>query len=51
MPCYADEESDIVPIIKNFLLENKLSLDGETMKFIIEKFKHNREILKTELVK
>lgn len=51
MPCYADEEADIVSIIKNFLLENKLSLEGETMKFIIEKFKHNREILKTELVK
>jgi DNA polymerase-3 subunit delta len=51
IPCYADESGNLIQIIKEFLIENKLTMESATISYIVQNFKGNRSVLIAELEK
>lgn len=49
--CYRDDAFTTTPILQNFLKENKLVMEGETVKYIIDLFLGNRALMLVELEK
>ena len=51
IPCYADEDADVMQVAEGFLASRKLSIERDALKWVVENFKNNRAILLAELEK
>jgi DNA polymerase III delta subunit len=49
--CYADEDADVMQVVQGFLRFNKLTIERDVLRWIVESFKNNRAVLLAELEK